>query len=715
MKKNRVPKLLVLLIALLVFVLLLITPPLSKNYINKHGKELSGRGLHIQKLRYNYFSSTVKVIGFSMFESDDSTEFVGFDSLTINLKPLRLFKDELHIQQLLLVNPRGQVIQTDSIFNFSDLLVMDVDSVAEDDESHEIGYNLNLNQLEMRSGNFMYTDALLDHSIHLRAISFKIPQIFWQTNDSSKAGLEFELAEGGHFASSVNYQVSTGHFHGAIDLSRVALHTFLPYMQEYLKFSGVNGHFDTHLSFSGSSENTDDFLLTGTATGNNMEFIDETGKKVLGAKKVSVDLKKILPMQESYELDKMVLDNPYIYFTLVDSLTNFDLMLVEDSALVDSVEFDEEESIMNFQLNQLLVHNGLLDFSDQRYSNEFTYELSEVEMNMDTLEYVDDWVNLQATMKLNKRGKLDATLGLNPVNYMDSMQLEYVITDFQLPDLNIYSKHYVGLPILFGDMYYVSKTSLVNKQLESENELIVRNVDMGRKTGGLYDIPIKLALFILKDINGDITLNVPVKGDFEDPKTKIGPIVFNTLKNFMFKIVASPFKALGSALGANSDEISHLDFSYSDTTLSAKQTKTLDLLLELELKKPELQTDLIYLNDKTLERLDAAREIAHKMYKKETGRNADANLKRYLEFLEQTTGKDSLVIQDYEILIAPDAEIDSTITNREIKRIEMVTSYLYNQNDSTSIRLKEYNPKEVLNKGSRPHFKVKVNLAEEID
>jgi hypothetical protein len=395
-------------------------------------------------------------------------------------------------------------------------------------------------------------------------------------------------------------------------------------------------------------------------------------------------------------------------------------MLVEQIGETDKTtksenEINEEEIPKQVVLNRFVINDGLVDFSDQRLREEFLYELSEVSIDMDTIEFQDNWVNINAEMKLNKRGKLDAQIGLNPSAILDSIQLDYVLTDFQLPDVNIYSKHYVGLPILFGEMYYVSKTSIVNKQLNSENELIIRNAEMGRKGGGLYDVPVKLALFILKDINGDITLDVPVSGDLSDPKTRIGPIIWDTFKGFKVKIVASPFKALGNLLGADPDEIEQIVFDYADTTLVRKQIKSLDLLLELEQLKPELQIDLHYLNDKKLERTDVASEISHQLYFEEKNQKASSNTNDYMKFLELKTGKDSLLMQDYETLLAPGANIDSLLEVRQSLRINNVKDYLSEKNDSTSIRVFNYNEEDVLNIGSRPRIEVRYILAEELE
>lgn len=46
---------------------LILVPGIIKNYINKNGKELAGRMVHIDKLRYNYFTSTLQINGFKYF------------------------------------------------------------------------------------------------------------------------------------------------------------------------------------------------------------------------------------------------------------------------------------------------------------------------------------------------------------------------------------------------------------------------------------------------------------------------------------------------------------------------------------------------------------------------------------------------------------------------------------------------------------------------
>ena len=62
-----------ILISLLLIILLVLffLPTIIKNYAINNSVELIGRKIDIGKLKYNYFSSTIKVYDFKMFEIND--------------------------------------------------------------------------------------------------------------------------------------------------------------------------------------------------------------------------------------------------------------------------------------------------------------------------------------------------------------------------------------------------------------------------------------------------------------------------------------------------------------------------------------------------------------------------------------------------------------------------------------------------------------------
>ena len=712
---KRISLIVLLSVIVIVVVALALAPGFIKNYINKNSVELSGRNISIEKIKYNYFTSTLQVYNMAMYEQNSTDIFVGFDTLLLNMKPLRFLKHEINVQQFQLVNPYLQVIQTDTLFNFTDLIeFFNAEEVEVDENPTQTEpYRLNLNLLEIKNGRVKYTDTELVNTIKMENVSFLIPQIYWG-GEASSADLTFDVGRGGSISTTFDFDSKTGDLTGVVNFKKLAMEIALPYIQEYMDFKEMGGTLDAKVRFSGNSDSPSELLLSGTAQVDSLMFTDPTGKKVLGVAETVMELTNAKPLLFQAEVKKIEITEPYVYFALIDSLSNFEKMMVpfEEESVTNTIENEETEPY-DILIDRFVIDRGLIDFSDQRLQEIFNYELSQVHVDMDSLSLNSNWLEITSSMKLNKRGNLEAELGLNPYNPFQHIELNYVLSDFQLPDINIYSKHYAGLPILFGEMYYRNETSIINKQLNSENELVIRNVEMGRKSGGLYDIPIKLALFILKDKNGDVNLDIPVTGDLSDPKTNVGKIVWNTFKGFMGKIVSSPFRALGNLLGVDPKELEEITLVYSDTTLTHKQIRSLDLLLELEQQKPELLIEMQYLNDRKLERIDAASQIVQNNYTEKADKNPARNRKDYLAYLQNELQRDSLVIQDYERLLAPETEVDSVIFARENKRLKMVQSYLNGKNDSTTIRVLKYNENEVMNIGSRPQFKISYKLAED--
>ena len=111
----------------------------------------------------------------------------------------------------------------------------------------------------------------------------------------------------------------------------------------------------------------------------------------------------------------------------------------------------------------MIINKGVVDYADNLTGEIFDYHLSDIKMNADNILSTSDWIKINSKMLLNKRGTLVAEVGFNPLNPNDII-LDYTIKDFQLSDLNIYSRYYMGFPIVYGDMYYKSHTEIIKNQ-----------------------------------------------------------------------------------------------------------------------------------------------------------------------------------------------------------------------------------------------------------
>jgi hypothetical protein len=288
-------------------------------------------------------------------------------------------------------------------------------------------------------------------------------------------------------------------------------------------------------------------------------------------------------------------------------------------------------------------------------------------------------------MLLNERGRLVAETSFDPLSPAN-FTLDYTITDFQLEDLNIYSRYYMGFPILYGEMFYRGYTEVRNKELLSDNHLIMDHVELGEKSGGLHDLPLKFALYILKDRNDVIDLDIPVRGRTDDPQVSVGQIVWNTLKNLIVRTAMAPYDFLSDLLGVDPEDIEAIEFQYQDTVLTEGIQKQLDLLVELEQIKPSMEIELIYFND--------------------TDKEAE-------EVIMSATGRDSIEIRTLDPASPELLEADSMVVAFNQTRISMVEQYLLSASDSTQIVISRSDPRDPLNVGSRPKFEMRYSMKDE--
>jgi hypothetical protein len=684
MKGRLVLKIILIFIGLIIIILILV-PGFARNYLEKHSKELIGRKIEIEKIRLNYLSSTIRIYNFKLLETDEKEIFVSFDTLLVNLQPLNFIQNELVIEQLYLQGLYANIIQEDSTFNFDDIIAFfnkpadSTETDTETDTTPSKPMRFRMYDLEMKQAHFIYDDRNVGKATHLRDFSFTVPFIAWNQADKSEAGIRFAFAQEGYFESSLKIDPVSGEYLGDVKIQRLHLAAFEEYVKYYTNLQALGGIFSCHLDITGNINFIDESLVSGTMEILDLVMTDQHGEKVIGTERIDIGMKKIDYAQSRYEIDSLVLTSPYVHFVLSDTSDNISALfsMPADSAApvateADTIESSEDKPLF-YSLGAFIIKNGTVDYTDNLTGEPFNYHLSEIVLNTDSITTEAAWVDLYSQMLLNNRGTLKAQVGFNPSDPVNNINLDYVITDFLLSDLNIYSRFYMGFPILLGDMYYKSETNIDKGKLSSENKLIMTNVELGRKGGGLYDVPVKLALFILKDRNGVINLDVPVRGDLNDPKVRIGKLIWITFKNLIIKVATAPYDALAGSIGADPKDLETIEFDFLDTTLTGNRQHQLDLLLELEKSKEGLKIELVYFNDAKLEA---------DFVKQEAGIVDEEAVRQYVELLSAS-------------------------------RVKILEKYLRSVNDSTRVIVSIANPQDPKNLGTRPVFRINYSMKEE--
>lgn len=165
--------------------------------------------------------------------------------------------------------------------------------------------------------------------------------------------------------------------------------------------------------------------------------------------------------------------------------------------------------------------------------------------------------------------------------------------NIELSTFNPYSGKFAGYNISKGKLTTELHYKVEGRKLDAQHHIIVEQLEFGDKTASkdAVSLPVKLAVALLKDRNDVIDLNLPVTGSLDDPKFKLGPIIWKVFVNILEKAVTAPFALLGSLFGGGPD-LQFVDFQAGDAKLDQVGTQKAQSIVKALEARPQLKIEI---------------------------------------------------------------------------------------------------------------------------
>jgi outer membrane protein OmpA-like peptidoglycan-associated protein len=162
-------------------------------------------------------------------------------------------------------------------------------------------------------------------------------------------------------------------------------------------------------------------------------------------------------------------------------------------------------------------------------------------------------------------------------------------------------------------------------RLVAENGVVLDKLTLGDRVEGpdVTSLPVALAVALLKDGQGRIDLDLPVRGDLDDPKFSYGKVLGKALLDLIRKTVASPFSVIGALASFDADELRSVEFAPGSAEVEAEQGKKLDAIGQALRERPALRLEVTGGADTAFDRA----ALAHLELTKELKRARRAELK----------------------------------------------------------------------------------------
>jgi hypothetical protein len=202
--------------------------------------------------------------------------------------------------------------------------------------------------------------------------------------------------------------------------------------------------------------------------------------------------------------------------------------------------------------------------------------------------------DIDLSAKVDGVGPVAISGTINPFSGTRTNDLKITVKDMDLTPTSPYSGKFAGYRIVQGKLNLDLSYDLIGRKLKSKNVITLDRFTFGEKVNSpdATHLPVRLAIAILKDRNGQILLDVPIEGNLDDPQFRIGKVVMRTLLNILEKVATSPFSLLGAAFGGGGEELSYQDFAPGSAVLLPANEQKLDSLVKGLYERPGLQLEI---------------------------------------------------------------------------------------------------------------------------
>lgn len=229
--------------------------------------------------------------------------------------------------------------------------------------------------------------------------------------------------------------------------------------------------------------------------------------------------------------------------------------------------------------------------------------------------------------RINLDGRVDE-YGLARIrgeaNFFSPRELTRIDASFRNLDLSRmspYSAKFAGHRITGGRLTTELQYRIKGGQLEAENKVTINRIQLGEEVDapGVTKLPLRLAIALLEDANGVIDLDLPIRGNLDDPQFSYGPLIWQAIGNVLSKIVTAPFRALGRLFGSdNAEDFGAVEFDPGSARVLPPEREKLAKVAKALSERPQLQLSVSGGFDpaadaNTLRRIAVRNELARRM------------------------------------------------------------------------------------------------------
>jgi uncharacterized protein involved in outer membrane biogenesis len=469
-------------------------------------------------------------------------------------------------------------------------------------------WTVSIKNASITNHNIEFEDRSLDYParISITDLSIRTHNVVFPFTGPLPLRLEHRLNETGTMAAEGEIVVQPLQANLTLSLKDIAIQPFEPYFERFARIAVDNGAIDLDGTLRYAAEHPKGPLMAfkGNLGVKALAIADrDEGSSVASWKQVQLREIALTVDPTSVTIEEVGINQPTVHLAIDrDGVPNLKKLL--HPAQASSPPAAERPAgntkkgpPPSIAIKTVKVLRGTATFQDDSISPAVRaglYDLTGTVKGLSSKQLARAEVNLSG--KIEKVAPLKISGTINPLTEDTFTDLTIKFDNVDLTTATPYSGKYVGYPIRKGKLFLDLAYKVSQKQLEAENKVAVDQLTFGEKTDSpdATSLPVPLAVALLKDRQGRIDIDLPIRGDLQDPDFKYGKAVWSTLGNVLTKMVASPFALMGKLVpgGGDGDELQHLSFDPGSADIPPAEMKKIEALMKGLEERPGLRLEI---------------------------------------------------------------------------------------------------------------------------
>jgi hypothetical protein len=622
--KNRALRIILVSLSILLLlagIVIACISPISKYLIERNSEKYTGRLIDMSWLYVNPFTGHIHAHNLVMHEKDKKGKFLSIDDFSFDVSVRKLLSKTYDFSSVTLDHLWINVVESKKLFNFDDLFKKDS---TKPKSIHKQTPQYYVRDIKLINSEVQYSEVSIPVHYSVTKLNVQCPTLQWDS-DTASFNYHFHFLENsGIIKGMFSMNFHSNEYHFRTTLSDFDLKSLDQYIKEFSDYGNFQAVLDADLNARGNFNDAKDLLAQGKLDLRNFHFGKSPQEDFLRFSKLTFDIDSLSPLNKKYFFKTVLLDSMYVKYIRYDSLDNFTHMFGDKGKNISraqSVHATENiifqlahyisllaEDIINseYRVNQLQLKNAQAVYNDFALQQSFTLSANPILIKANNIDSRAKSMDISLQSKINPFGNLSAHLITDPSN-IGNFNLTYNISNVPVPMFNPYTVTYTSYPFDKGIINLSGNWIVINKQITSTNHVLVINPTLADrvKSQDAKKKPMRLIMFLVRELNRKIDVDLPIKGDLNNPKFSLRSEILQVLENIFEKPTAYPFVTISSQIKEAPENFDVLEWPLMQSELNSNQKQTLRGISRYLLFHPSVKVTIqsVYFENKEKEML----------------------------------------------------------------------------------------------------------------